>query len=339
MKTLAIAILLVAGNALAGRGAEATAKSQVVLVRDAGAVSGFNADPAKARAMVSAGIRKLTGQATDAAAWGTLVSSNDIVGIKINTQAGPLHRTRREVVEAIAEGLQSAGVTASNILVWDRDGAKMRAAGYPAQRGGAGIGFVSVVPDTGWDEMVFFQNNITGKLIWGDLLFNRDAEHLSNRSHLPRIVTRTITKLINAPALQDHDSCGIAGCLYNVTLGAADNTRRFENLLIHGDPVIAEIAAIPLLRDKIVLHVMDALLGGYAGGPTFKPQYSWKPGSLYMSRDPVAIDALCVELLEAKRREAKIPEIGSRASHIRAAALLKLGQSERASIELIEAAP
>ena len=149
----------------------------------------------------------------------------------------------------------------------------------------------------------------------------RSGEDISKRSHLPKLVTQTITKLINVPVLQDHDVCGLSGCLYNLSLGMVDNMRRFEMPGQHGDPMIAEICAMPPVRGKLVLNIMDGLIAGYAGGPGFKPQYSWNYGALYFSTDPVAIDSLCVEALDAKRREAKVPPIGSLASHIATAAL------------------
>jgi len=313
-------------------------KSRVVLVRDAGVVSGFKVDDAKARALVVAGITALTGGGDEAAVWRHFASSNDVVGIKINTQFGALQSTRRAVVETIAHGLRAAGVSATNIYVFDRDPLQMRAAGY----GRAGVTNlvreVSIIDGTGWDAKVYFENALAGKLIWGDLLFGKE-EPLSKRSHLPKLVTETITKLINVPVLQDHDVCGLAGCLYNLSFGMVDNTRRFESLGQNGDPMIAQICAMPQVRQKLVLNIMDGLVAGYAGGPGFKPQYSWNYGALYFSVDPVAIDSLCVEALDAKRREDKVPLIGPRATHIATAGHLGLGQSGRANIDLTEVKP
>jgi uncharacterized protein (DUF362 family) len=319
-----------------------TLKSRVVLVRDATAVSGFKIDDAKACAMVVAGIKALTGEKDDAAAWRHFVSSNDIVGIKINTQSGPLQSTRRAVVEAIADGLRAAGVPGNNIYAFDRDPLQMRAAGYLVRQASRPSPFQvrAIISDTGWDPAVYFQNNLAGKLIWGDLLFGKaEGEDLSKRSHLPKLVTETITKLINLPVLQDHDACGFAGCLYNLSLGLVDNTRRFETMGQHGDPMIAEICAMQPLRGKLVLNIMDGLIAGYAGGPSFKPQYSSNYGAFYFSTDPVAIDSLCVEALNIKRREAKVPPIGPHAGHITTAAHLGLGISSTNQIELIDVKP
>jgi uncharacterized protein (DUF362 family) len=162
---------------------------------------------------------------------------------------------------------------------------------------------------------------------------------LSTRSHLPKLLTQTVTKLINVPVLQDNDACGLAGCLYNITVNAVDNNRRFEMFGQKGDPSIPAICAMPVIRRKLVLNICDALIGGYAGGPNFKPQYSWPYGGLYFSRDPVAIDATCLKLLETKRSEAKVTAIGPLASHITTAGEVGLGQAKPNHIDLIETAP
>jgi len=318
----------------------AAAKSRVVLVRDPGSVNSFTADIAKVRPMIAAGIDALTGEGNEAAAWRHFVNSNDIVGIKINTQAGPLQSTRRAVVEAITEGLRTAGVAATNIYVFDRDPIQMRAAGYLKPGTANQMQEVSIIDGSGWEPIAYFQDNLAGKLIWGDLLFGKDLDtDLSKRSHLPKLVTETITKLINVPVLQNHDACGLAGCLYNLSLGMVDNTRRFETGGQRGDPMIAEICNMPAVHGKLVLNVMDGLIAGYAGGLGFKPRFSWNYGALYFSTDPVAIDSLCVDVLEAKGREARVPLIRPLATHIATANRLGLGQSNPANTDLSETRP
>lgn len=314
-------------------------KSRVVVVRDPSAVNNYSVDAAKAQALVVAGIQSLTGESNEAAAWRHFVSGNDVVGIKISTQSGRLQSTRRAVVDAIAHGLRAAGVAETNIYVFDRDPLQMQAAGYRLVRGTNSIQVVSVIDGTGWDSKVYFESNLAGKLIWGDLLFGKDDEVLSKRSHLPKLVTQTITKLINVPVLQDDDTCGLAGCLYNLSLGMVDNTRRFETLGQRGDPTIPEICAMPQVHGKLVLNIMDGLISGYAGGPEFKPEYSWNNGALYFSTDPVAIDALCLEAIDARRRDANVTLAGPQATYVTTAGRLGLGQSDRAKIDPVEIKP
>ena len=307
--------------------AEPTTNTPVVLVRDATAITGFTANEAKVQAMISTGIKTLTGQTNEAAAWKQFAGPDDLVAIKINTASAPLQATRRPVVNAIVQGLLLAGVKRDRIIVFDRE---MNDTGY------AGEHEIAIIPD-GWDANAVYENKIVGKLIWGDFQFGRQ-DSISTRSHFPKLL-KTATKIINVPVMQEHEACGLSGCLYNLSLGLVDNARRLEMYGQRGDPWIAEILSAPALRGKVVLNIMDALVAGYAGGPAFKPQYSWPAGCLYFSRDPVAVDALALEQLEIKRKEANLPAITEQASHVKTAEKFGLGRAERSRIALVEVKP
>lgn len=301
------------------------ADQPVVRVHDPQAIVNGVVQADRVRAMVRVGMQRLTGAATESEAWQSLFGPNDVVGIKIATMSAPLQATRPAVVLAIREGLAQAGVAATNVVVFDRDPHKLRVAGY----GDA----VAVAPH-GWDEARFYESRMVGRLIWGDRLFGQEEHGFDTRSHLPLLVTRRVTKLISIPVLQDHEACGLAGTLYNLSLGMVDNTRRFETTGRNGDPDIVAIYELPEVRERVVLHVMDGLIGGYAGGPMFRPQFSWEAGWLAFSRDPVALDAMALAELERQRRQAKIPAIDKRASHIQTAMARGLGRENAPLIEL-----
>jgi hypothetical protein len=326
-------ILLVTAVSLS-YGSQTGAVSRVVAVTDPTVATGIKVNHARVAAMVSDAIRSLTSKPEDTSAWKEFVSAGDIVAIKVNTQSAPLHATRLPVVEAIAQGLAAAGVASTNIIVWDRSQDKLRAAGFVNPNPHF---LVQSVQPHGWDAERFYEKNIAGKLIWGDLLFGVEkTSEIDTKSHLPRLLTGAVTKIINIPALHDNEGVGLAGCLQNVTMYGMDNTRRFEAPGMHGIAVIPEMYRLPEVGPKTVLHVMDALVAGFAAGPAFKPHYSWPHATLYFSRDPVAIDTICLELVEAKRKAANVPAIGARANHIQSSALYGIGQSDRQRIELIE---
>ncbi|MCS7049335.1 MAG: DUF362 domain-containing protein [Verrucomicrobiae bacterium] len=301
------------------------ADQPVVRVRDAGVLDQGTVRAERVREMVRVGIMRLTGAKTEREAWQTLFGSNDVVGIKIATMSAPLQATRPAVVAAIRDGLVSAGVATTNVVVFDRDPHKLRAAGFSDA--------LAIAPD-GWDEEQFYESRLVGRLIWGDRLFGREEHGFDTRSHLPLVVTRRVTKLISVPVLQDHEACGVAGTLYNLSLGMVDNARRFETSHQNGDPDIVAINEMSDLRQRVVLHVMDGLVGGYAGGPVFRPKFSWEASWLAFSRDPVGLDAMALGELERQRREAKIPAIGKRAAHIQTAAARGLGRMDAPLIEL-----
>ena len=128
--------------------------------------------------------------------------------------------------------------------------------------------------------------------------------------------------------------CSSDLCLYNTSVGMVDNARRFEFPGQKADPDITLINMLPDIHDKLVLHIMDALVGGFAGGPVFKPQYSWTPGMIYVSRDPVAIDTLALAEIEAQRKAATIPDTRDRATHLETAARYKLGAADAELVEV-----
>ena len=309
------------------------------------AIEQFTENETATRRMVDQLVTALTRQPDPARAWASLVTPADRVGIKVSTAGGRYFSSHRGVVNAIVAGLESAGVPRSKIIIWDRDSARLREAGFTVERGGPDVRAVD--PPRGYDREAAFTAPALGKLIWGDLLFvekagksakrKRDEDQLSSTSHLARILTREITKIINVPVLSDEAGIGVAGALYNATIPNADNWRR----LVHpgaGDSV-AELYADPRIGPRVVLTIMDGLLAQYAGGPAFQPGYSFPHATLYASRDPVAIDAHAARLIDGWRAEARLPPIAKRVEWLQTAAALGLGQCEEGRIELRSVAP
>jgi hypothetical protein len=164
------------------------------------------------------------------------------------------------------------------------------------------------------------------------------APQTSDRSYYARLVTETCTKIINVPVLSDDSYVGMDGCLGSLALACVDNNRRFQGDPTFGDPAICEILDRDFIRHKVVVHILDALVAQYAGGPRFDPQFTKSIGAIYVSRDPVAIDSLVLPRLEAWRasdRQGRIDPIGHAASHVHSAASYNLGTDDRSRIQLV----
>ena len=86
----------------------------------------------------------------------------------------------------------------------------------------------------------------------------------------------------------------------------------------------------------MVLHVMDALLGQYALGPYFHPQYTWHHGAVYFSTDPVALDTVALAEIEAQRKRVGFPSLEKHAQYIPTAAAAGLGTADLKQIEVIK---
>jgi hypothetical protein len=137
-----------------------------------------------------------------------------------------------------------------------------------------------------------------------------------------------VTKIINVPVMSDSPSCGIAGCLYNVTIPNIDNWRRFTQGIPYGVGAIAEIYRSQFIGPKVVLNIMDGLVAQYAGGPQAHPNYAVQHATILASKDPVAIDALVVRQIEEWRVKARLAPISPLAQHVQAAGQLKIGNAE-----------
>jgi uncharacterized protein (DUF362 family) len=306
------------------------------------AIVDFKDDPAVVHRMVDFVVAAATGKNDTSAAWRSLVKPSDRVGIKISTLGGRIGSTHRSVVDAVINGLESAGVPRKNILVWDRSG--LADAGWGGRTGDFQVR--SIEPIRGYDPQAVITSGVLGKLIWGDVDFlkrdekNRgvipaERDQLSAESHLCKIVSREVDKIINVPVLISSESCGVAGCLYNVTVPNVDNWRRFTE----SDSFIPDVYIDERVGPKVVLNIMDALLAQYAGGPDFQPNYILHHGTVYASKDPVALDVTALALIEKWRVQAKLPRVAPRAAYLQTAALMGIGSTSAENIELSPLTP
>lgn len=282
-----------------------------------------------------------TGQPDVAKAWGSLVSPNDKIGIKISAAGGELFTTHHDVVNAIVDGLVAAGHSRESIIVWDRSIAGIKNAGYSAKADGYQIR--SIAPHDSYDPKATVSAPVLGQLVWGDLEYKgdigkmpmfSDEENTSNISHFARILSSEVTKVINVPVMSNSTTNGIAGCLYNMTIPNIDNWRRFAQGPGFAAESVAEIYSNPLITKKVVFNLMDGLVALYGGGPESQPNYAVHNATLYASKDPVALDAIALKRLDEWRARANFPPIGALGAYVQYAGEIGLGNAQSDRIEI-----
>ena len=291
--------------------------------------------------MVNRVIAAATGESDPAKAWDSLVSPNDKIGIKISAAGGELFTTHHEVVNAIVDGLAAAGHRRTDIIVWDRSLGGIDAAGY--RRSADGYQLKAIAPREGYDPKAVLSVPLLGKLIWGDFDYKggrgkmpllSDIENTSTISHFARILSSEVDKIINVPVMSSSETNGIAGCLYNVTIPNLDNWRRFTQGSGFGVDSIAQIYAHPIVRNKVVLNIMDGLVAQYAGGPQSQPNWAVHHATIYTSKDPVALDAVALKRIQEWRARTSLPRIGHMADYVPIASQLGLGNASPDRIEV-----
>jgi hypothetical protein len=341
IRTLALFFIGALTSAFAQSAQTPPDRSIVYSAHDPAAIKDYRTDPAIVQAMMDRLVLAVTGQPDLAHAWGSLVSPNDKIGIKISAAGGELFTTHRDVVNAIVNGLEAAGHPRRSIIVWDRSLGGIKDAGYKLSA--EGYQMKSIAPRDGYDAKAIFTVPLAGKLIWGDVEYRTDQgtiplisdkEQTSDQSHFSRIVSSEVTKIVNVPVMSDSSMNGLAGCLYNVTIPNVDNWRRFTQVNGYGGAAIVDLYNNPLIGKKVVLNVMDGLVAQYAGGPQSQPNYAVHHGTLLASKDPVAIDTLALQRIDEWREKANIPPIGRLANHVQVAGQVGLGHADLTHIEV-----
>ena len=260
--------------------AETAARSRVVVARDALLRGGGSTvDAMRVLSLLDRSMQALFDRDHPVEAWRRVVRPGQTVGLKVNTLGGRGVSSNLQLVEAICERLQEAGIQAGDIVVWDRDSEEMEHAGFHLAMGG------NRVQCFGTDRAGYEPELV---------------EFGSVGSQLSRILTRRCDVLINVPVLKDHDGAGVTIALKNM-YGVIHNPNKYHP---NGcNPYVADVNMLPEIRSRMRLVICDATTAMYEGGPGYKPEHSWKCNTLLVAQDPVALDYTAWQIIEHKRAE------------------------------------
>lgn len=263
--------------------------------------------------MVDQGMIALTGAATVAEAWRTVLPSyreGQGIAIKVNLNnayscgsAGGDIDALMEPVNAVVRGLKSIGVLESDIGVYDA----VRA--MPDR-------FVDV---SRYPGILYFADTVCSH---GPATFQSDDPDATVAFSPPagvpapsaeRIADVLIdaTYLINMPILKAHQNAGVTLGFKN-HFGTIDRPGALHDYIgpsrkyFRSDwSVLLDIFRNPHIGDKTILTIGDGLLGALDG--CCAPPVKWStfggdvPSSLFFSTDPVAIDCVMCDFLMAER--------------------------------------
>jgi hypothetical protein len=269
--------------------------------------------------MVTKGITTLTGKSMKES-FKQLIDPRDVVGIKVNPVGPPLINTRPEVVDAVVKWLVDNGIPKSNIVIWDRFDYMLKDAGFTKARfPGIAIEGLQTMDEEGnkWrgpdgkhvsidnfdQEVFYFAKGIVGKGVKGypnDEFYENQHVFTGEYSYFGKLLTKRLTRIINVAAYKN-TGASISMATKNMGYGSLCNVGRLHAPL--SLKVNTEVLAAPVLRDKLALNITDGLRAQYDGGPDKNPQFVYDNHSLYFATDPFALDMLCHQEINAKRKE------------------------------------
>jgi len=289
---------------------------RVVAVHHDGSISGAQYQAEPVRHMIERGITELSGAPAPADAWRVFFQPGDVVGIKLNPVGRPHIVSAPEVLHPIIAGLEQAGIKRRDIVVYDRYRREFLDAGFDkwlpegARWMYASEQYQLVQLDMdGYDRDVYRELPLVNPAYAGQ--FRLSDPHV-RRSYVARFLTREVNKMINLCVLKHHQAAGVTLALKNLSHGLVNNVNRshVSNTANSTGSFIPAIVDLPVIREKVVLNILDGVQGAYHGGPGGKTgKYLWAHKTIYFATDPVALDKTGWQAIDRQRAEVGRPPI------------------------------
>ena len=299
------------------QGSAINPQSLVVDVKSrTGIVKGMTPNISLIKQMMDSGITLLTGTGNPKDAWKSLFHEDERVGIKINGLGADILVGNYQICWAIVDALKSIGVKENNIIIWDQYQNFFLSSGFKINRSFKGV-------------RTYTTDGGGGKEALDSGSSHREYDSGYGAVRVSRILTEEVDSLINVGLLKDHGLAGVSIALKNISHGVISHPDNFHDNSC--DPFIAAINSIPVIKDKIKLHICNGIVGLYEGGPMPQKRHTWNDNRIILSRDPVALDTIGMNIIEGKRKEKNLRSLFNRPNlpvHIDTAAKYGLGVTD-----------
>ncbi len=274
----------------------------------------YQAEPV--RQMIETGVKELTNAESSVDAWREFFQPGDVVGIKLNPVGRPHVISAREVLHPIIDGLEQAGVKRQDIIVYDRYKREFVEAGFDkwipegVRTMNASEQYLAIQMDMdGYDRDVYMEMPLVHPEYKKE--YRLDDPHI-RRSYVSKFFTKEINKLVNVCLLKHHQSAGVTLALKNLSHGLVNNVNRSHATTTANacGIFIPAVVDLPIVREKVVLNILDGVKAAYHGGPGGKTgKYVWAHKTMYFATDPVALDKTGWKEIDKKRAEVGVAPI------------------------------
>ncbi|AOS45209.1 hypothetical protein Verru16b_02287 [Lacunisphaera limnophila] len=239
-------------------------------------------------------------------------------GIKIYADSGPGLSTPFGLVRAVIAALEKRGFEKQDIFLVGLNPLRLRLTGFlPSYSTGVAPfpGHPVFVLESGkfYDPAWFYDSPLPAR--FDAILTEQAAKNAAGgraettveedrKSFLATPLFLDADFWINLPVYTDHPVLGINGALVNATLWNASNTFRFFKSPATAPAAVAEMAAIPELRETWALTFASLQLYQFIGGPFFNSLYTVSEPRILASADPVLLDSVMLARINTARKRA-----------------------------------
>lgn len=269
------------------------------------------------------------------------------VGLKIYADSGPGMATPIPLVRAVISALEHRGFKASNIFLVGLNQLRLRMTGYlPSLASGESAfpGHQIYVLESGryFDPVWFYDSPLPQRF---DPIFaesqtkgvpNNSSKDEDRKSFLATPLFLDADFWINLPVYTDHPTLGVNGSLVNATLWNASNTARFFRSPANAPAAVAEMSAIPELRQTWACTIVSLQHYQYIGGPFFNSLYTVSEPKLWLSKDPVMLDSLMLDRINRWRKLSGFNPVSEEIRTLEFAEMLGVGSTDTKDAKIIK---
>ena len=225
-------------------------------------------------------------------------------GLKLSSESGAGLATPKPLVRAIAAALMRRGFAQDAITLCDAKADNLRQAGFLPALATQSQTFEGF-PIAAWDRFASdwakesqlrYENQVLPRpgaqdVPWGD----------ARVSVLPKTLIDEVDFWINLPVLSDSKALGVHGAMASASLGNMVNSDRFLENPFNASKAAVEVCAIPKLAKRNVLTILSLERYQVLGGPAFDASWSRSEQTLLSSANPVIIDFIGLQKINAGR--------------------------------------
>lgn len=268
------------------------------------------------------------------------------VGLKIYADSGPGLATPLPLVKAVITALKRRGFEHENIFLVGLNALRLRMTGYlPSLVSGKTpfYGNPVYVLESGrfYDPLWFYDSPLPQR--FDPIFAEQQTKGVSptstkdedRKSFLATPLFLDSDFWINLPVYTDHPTLGINGALVNATLWNASNTARFFRSPANAPAAVAEMSAIPELRQTWMCTIASLEHYQFIGGPFFNSLYTRSEPLLWLSNDPVLMDAMARDRINAHRKREGFEKVDEEIRTLEFAETLGVGSTKTKNAKII----
>jgi hypothetical protein len=268
------------------------------------------------------------------------------VGLKIYSDSGPGMATPTALVRAVIAALEKRGYENKNIFLVGLNQLRLRMTGYLPSLVTGETPFkgnpVFVLESNRYYDPVWFYDSPLPEAFTPifaahqtDGVPNNSTKDEDRKSFLATPLFLDTDFWINLPVYTDHQVLGVNGALVNATLWNASNTARFFRSPATAPAAVAEMSAIPELRQTWLFTIVSLEHYQYIGGPFFNSLYTKSEPLIWLGTDPVMLDALMRAKINLARRREGFEPISEEIRTLEFAETLGVGSTLIANAKMI----